>query len=105
MPTGDVFGALANPIRRRILELVRERPRAAGDIASQFDVRRPAVSEHLQVLRNAGLVTEEVRGRKRVYHLDATPLTEAQAWLRPFERYWRQRIHALSDTLSEEERP
>ena len=105
MSTVDVFGALANPIRRRILELVRERPRAAGDIASRFDVRRPAVSEHLQVLRNAGLVMEEVRGRQRFYHLDATPLTEAQAWLRPFERSWRQRIHALSDTLSEEERP
>jgi uncharacterized protein YndB with AHSA1/START domain/DNA-binding transcriptional ArsR family regulator len=103
MPVNDVFGALANPVRRRILELLRERPRAAGDIASEFDVNRPAISEHLQVLRNAGLVSEVARGRQRFYHLNAIALSEVQDWLLPFERYWQERLQALSETLSKEE--
>ena len=103
MPATDVFGALANPVRRRILELLREGPRAAGDIASGFELNRPAVSEHLQVLRNIGLVTEEVRGRQRFYHLHAESLGEVDAWLHPFERYWKQRLLALNDVLSEDQ--
>ena len=101
MPVHDVFGALANPVRRRILELLRDRPRAAGDIASEFDVNRPAISEHLQVLRNAGLVSEVARGRQRFYHLNATALSEVGDWLHPFERYWQERMQALNDTLKE----
>ncbi len=101
MPVNDVFSALANPLRRRILELLRERPRAAGDIASEFDVNRPAVSEHLQVLRNAGLVSEVAHGRQRFYHLNAAALSAIGDWLKPFEHYWQARIQALSDTLKE----
>ncbi|HEX8905863.1 MAG TPA: metalloregulator ArsR/SmtB family transcription factor [Longimicrobiaceae bacterium] len=104
MPVTDVFGALANPARRRILELLRERPRAAGEIASEFDLHRPAVSEHLQVLRNAGLVAEEARGRQRIYHVQPAALSEVAEWLRPFERYWQERIAALSETLDREDR-
>lgn len=102
MPAPDVFGALANPVRRRILELLREGPRAAGEIAAEFELQRPAVSEHLQVLRNAGLVTEQARGRNRIYRLDAAALSGVGEWLRPFERYWDERIRALSETLDEE---
>ena len=102
MPVTDVFGALANPVRRRILELLRERPRAAGEIAAAFELNRPAVSEHLQVLRNAGLVTEEARGRQRIYHLAPDALSEVGEWLQPFERYWRERMRALRETLDEE---
>ena len=102
MPAPDVFGALANPVRRRILELLREQPRAAGEIAAEFHLRRPAVSEHLQVLRNAGLVTEEARGRQRIYRLDAAALAEVGEWLRPFERYWRERMQALRHTLDQD---
>jgi len=102
MPVHDVFGALANPVRRRILELLRDRPRAAGDIASEFDVNRPAISEHLQALRNAGLVSEVARGRQRFYHLNATALSEVGDWLHPFERYWQERMQALNDTLKEQ---
>lgn len=104
MTVSDIFGALANPVRRRILELLCESPRAAGDIASEFELNRPAVSEHLQVLRNVGLVSEEIRGRQRFYHLNAPPLSEVRDWLHPFERYWQQRMRALNETLAKEKR-
>jgi DNA-binding transcriptional ArsR family regulator len=102
MPPTDVFGALANPVRRRILELLRENPRSAGEIAAEFALQRPAVSEHLQVLRNARLVTEEARGRLRIYRLEPAALAEVGDWLRPFEDYWRGRMRALRETLDEE---
>jgi DNA-binding transcriptional ArsR family regulator len=98
-----VFGALANPVRRRILELLIDGPLAAGDIASQFEVNRPAVSEHVQVLRSLGLVSEEARGRQHFYYLNAAPLAEVRDWLRPFERYWGKRMKALNRILSEEQ--
>ena len=99
-----MFSALASPVRRRILEMLREEPRAAGEIADEFDLNRPAVSEHLQVLRNAGLVAEEPRGRQRVYHLEPGPLAEVDEWLHPFQRYWRRRLRALGDVLDKEKK-
>lgn len=100
-----VFTALANPVRRRLLELLVEGPKTAGSLAGQFDLSRPAVSEHLQVLRRAALVREEPSGRERYYHLNAEPLAEVGTWLHPFERYWRDRLRSLADTLDEEEDP
>lgn len=98
----DVFHALANPVRRRILTLLREGPRPAGEIARHFEVGRPAVSEQLRVLRKAGLVREEPRGQHRYYYLDAAPLAEAADWLGPFERYWRERLRDLREVLEQE---
>ncbi len=98
----DVFAALANPVRRRLLECLRDGPRAAGELAGLFDLSRPAVSEHLQILRQAGLAREERQGRHRVYHLTAEPLTEVGDWLHPFEHYWRARLRSLRDLLDEE---
>lgn len=103
MPT-DIFGALANPVRRELLAALREGPRAVGDLAGLFALGRPAVSEHLQVLRRAGLVREEPRGQHRYYHLEAAPLAEVDEWLHPFERLWRDRLRALRDVLDEETR-
>src|SRR6476620_7403114 len=97
----DVFAALASPIRREILVQLRKGPRKVGDLASKFDVGRPAVSEHLQVLRKARLVREEPRGRERFYHLDPRPLSEVDAWLEAFNRYWKQRLHALEELLDQ----
>ncbi|MCP3719186.1 metalloregulator ArsR/SmtB family transcription factor [Paraburkholderia sp. CNPSo 3281] len=102
MTTTDVFGAIANPTRRRILEMLRGGPRAAGEIASAFAVNRPAVSEHLQVLRLAGLVTEQARGRQRLYGLNAGRLRELAEWLHPFEQYWAQRLDALTEILDKD---
>jgi DNA-binding transcriptional ArsR family regulator len=103
MPDGDVFAALANPVRRQLLEALRAGPRAAGDLAGQFALSRPTVSEHLAVLRGARLVREEPRGRHRYYHLAAEPLAGVQDWLHPFERYWRTRLTALRDLVEGED--
>lgn len=100
----DVFAVLANPVRREILTLLRDGPRAVNDLAGHFALGRPAVSEHLQVLRRAGLVREERRGQHRYYHLDAEPLAQVDDWLHPFERLWRQRLRSLRDVLDEENR-
>lgn len=98
----DVFSALANPIRREILMQLRQGPRAVTDLASGFSLGRPAISEHLQVLRKAHLVREEPRGRERYYHLDPRPLSEVDAWLDAFNRYWKQRLASLEALLDEE---
>ena len=105
MPDVDVFSALANPVRRRLLELLAESPRNAGALAAEFDLSRPAVSEHLQVLRRADLVTEEIRGREHLYRLSPRPLAELDDWLRPFERYWRDVLTNLTNYLQEEPKP
>lgn len=97
-----MFSALANPVRREILMQLRRGPRGVSELARGFDLGRPAVSEHLQVLRKARLVREEPRGRERYYHLDPRPLAEVDAWLEAFSRYWKHRLAALEDLLDEE---
>lgn len=104
MPDVDVFAALANPVRREILVQLQRGPRAVSDLAQNFDIGRPAVSEHLQVLRKARLVREQARGRERYYHLDPRPLEDVGAWLETFSRYWRQRMQALEALLDEEKK-
>ena len=98
-----MFGALANPVRRQLLDALRDGPLPAGELATRFALSRPAVSEHLAVLRNARLVVEEPRGRHRYYHLAAEPLAEVGDWLHPFERYWRGRLGALRDLVEGED--
>lgn len=70
---------------------------------SEFRLHRPAVSEHLQVLRNARLVRDERRGRERYYHLDPARLIEVDEWVKPFASYWRERMEVLEAVLDEEE--
>ncbi len=99
----DVFAALANPVRREILMQLRRGPRSVNDLAQGFEIGRPAVSEHLQVLRKATLVREEPRGRERFYHLDPRPLADAEKWLAAFTKFWKQRMVALEELLDAEE--
>ena len=75
----DVFAVLANPVRRRILSLLRDGPRAVGDLAANFDLGRPAISEHLQVLRRR-LVGRSHGDNTRYYHLEPLPLAEVKKW-------------------------
>lgn len=98
----DVFSALANPVRREILMRLRRGPHPVSELAQGFGIGRPAVSEHLQVLRKARLVREEPRGRERYYHLDPRPLSEIDAWMEAFHKYWKQRMSALEGLLDTE---
>ncbi|MBN3931818.1 helix-turn-helix transcriptional regulator [Streptomyces verrucosisporus] len=85
-----LFSALANPTRREVLRLLRVKgPQPVQRLADHFDMRRPSLSEHLKVLREAGLVSERRRGRERHYRLEAGPLSEVRHWLGPYERFWR----------------
>lgn len=81
---------------------LRTGPCAVNDLARGFDIGRPAVSEHLQVLRRASLVREQRRGRERYYYLDPRPLSEVEKWLNAFSGYWKARLAALEDVLNEE---
>ncbi len=88
----EAAAAIADPIRRRVLELVRDEELPAGTIAAEFPVSRPAVSRHLRVLREAGLVHERRAGRERLYRADPSALTELRNWL---DGYWAGRLDAL----------
>jgi DNA-binding transcriptional ArsR family regulator len=74
-----------------------------NSIVDEFKLQRPAVSEHLQVLRNAKLVRDEKQGRERYYHLEPARLEELSIWLKPFARYWKQRFSELKRVLDEEQ--
>lgn len=81
---GDAFKALADPSRRRILELLSEGDLSAGEIAAHFDMAKPSVSHHLSILRDAGLVTDERHGQSIIYHLNLTVLQELMKWFYDF---------------------
>ena len=93
--------AIAEPRRRAILQLVRDEERSAGEIASQFDVSRPAVSQHLSVLKEAGLVSERRNGTRRLYRARPEGLTELRAFL---DEFWDTRLEALKREAEREER-
>lgn len=99
----DVFAALANPTRRELLRLLLdEGEQPMQQLASHFGMRRPSVSEHLKVLKDAGLVGQHRSGRERYYRLEAAPLMEVSEWLSPYERFWRERMRSLRELLDEE---
>jgi DNA-binding transcriptional ArsR family regulator len=91
----DVPVAIADPVRREIMMLLRERVMTAGEIADCFDISRPAVSRHLRVLRECGLVVDEVRGRERLYRLETAPLAPLEAWLAQLRDRWSGPLDAL----------
>ena len=93
--------AIAEPRRRAILRLVRDEERSAGEIASHFDVTRPAVSQHLSVLKGAGLVSERRNGTKRLYRARPEGLVELRAFL---DELWGGRLEALKREAEREER-
>ena len=93
----EVAGAIADPVRREILLMLRDVPLSAGQIADRFEISRPAVSRHLRVLREAGLVSDAADGRRRVYTLVTAPLDELAGWLARLMRpaAWQHRLDAL----------
>jgi DNA-binding transcriptional ArsR family regulator len=94
------FAALADPTRRRIVEMLAVRELRAGDIAQRFDMTAPAVSQHLRLLREAGIVAVRRDAQRRIYTLDPNGLEELDAWLGRFRRFWSGRLDALERELS-----
>lgn len=95
----STFEIVAEPTRRRILELLFASDRAVGDLADALELAQPAVSKHLRVLREAGLVTSEVDAQRRLYRLNAEPLREIDAWVAPFRGRWGKHLDALERHL------
>jgi DNA-binding transcriptional ArsR family regulator len=98
----NVANAIADPVRREILEFLLGGPAPAGSIAAHFAISRPAVSRHLRVLRESGLVTDHMVGRQRMYNIDPTPLREITAWISKFDTSagWEQRLDALETEVA-----
>jgi DNA-binding transcriptional ArsR family regulator len=97
--TTSAWSALADPHRRAVVELLRERPRAVGELVECLGLSQPGTSKHLRVLRQAGLVTARTDAQRRVYALETRPLAELDAWLEPYRRLWDQRLDALEHHL------
>lgn len=91
--------ALSDPTRRRIVELLAERDHDVGEIASHFRVSRPAVSRHLRVLREHGLVEYRSVAQRRIYSLDPEPLEEIDRWIAKYRAFWSNRLDALDVQL------
>lgn len=93
------FAVLAEPTRRRILDLLRDEPRSVGELVSELGLTQPGTSKHLKVLRDAGLVTVRRDAQRRWYELRPEPLAEVDAWLAPYRQLWSDRLDALERHL------
>ncbi|MGH8137784.1 MAG: ArsR/SmtB family transcription factor [Steroidobacteraceae bacterium] len=97
-----IFRAIADPTRRQILNLLRERPHAVGEIASNFRTSRPAISKHLRLLKSAGLVVAHQRGTARICRLNARPLHTVNDWLRDYQVFWSGTLRELKNHVEED---
>ncbi len=95
----SIFEALADPVRRDILALVRQGELSAGALVEALALPQPSVSKHLKTLREAGLVRARVDGPRRLYSLDPAPLAALDAWLAPYRAFWADKLDALGDHL------
>ena len=95
-----VFEILAEPSRRRVLDLLLEQERTVTELVEALDMSQPAVSKHLRVLREAGLVEARVDAQRRVYSLRPEPLADVDAWLAPYRRFWRGKLASLQRHLA-----
>jgi DNA-binding transcriptional ArsR family regulator len=99
----DAFEAIAEPNRRRILDLLRAGERPAGDVVEALAISQPGVSKHLRLLREAGLVRVRADGQRRLYSVEPRELAEVEAWLAPYRDFWRGRLDDLERHLDEEQ--
>src|SRR5450755_682985 len=95
-----VFGALADPTRRAILTRLAESEATVAQLAEPFDMSQPAISRHLKVLENAGLISRTRRATARLSHLQAEPLREVTTWLARYQRFWDESHERLDDLLA-----
>jgi DNA-binding transcriptional ArsR family regulator len=103
--TTTLFEILAEPHRRRVLDLLRERERTVGELVDALDMSQPAVSKQLRVLRDAGLVEARIDAQRRIYRLRPEPLADVDAWLAPYREFWRGKLTALQRHLASDSSP
>jgi DNA-binding transcriptional ArsR family regulator len=99
----STFDVLAEPTRRRILDLLRDDERPVNELVHRLDISQPGVSKHLKVLREAGLVEVRQDAQRRLYRVRAQPLAEIDAWLAPYRRLWATTLDALEQHLDAKE--
>jgi DNA-binding transcriptional ArsR family regulator len=97
----STFAVLAEPNRRRILDLLRDGERPVGELVDALAVSQPAVSKHLRVLRDAGVVESRVEAQRRLYSIRPEPLQQIDAWLAPYREMWARSLDALEVHLDE----
>lgn len=97
----DTFTALADPTRRQIIESLALGESSFGDLADKFEMSRPAVSQHLKVLRDAGIVTARADAQRRIYSLTEKSFDEVEEWLGKVREFWSQRLDKLEQLLGE----
>lgn len=100
----DTFSVLSDPTRRRIIESLVGGERSFGEIAEQFEMTRPAVSQHLRVLRESSLVSVRADAQRRIYRLEPAGFDEVEEWLTRVRRFWNPRLDRLEHALREEEK-
>lgn len=96
----DIFEAISHPARRRMLDLLADADSSVSTLAGHFAMSRPAVSQHLRILLDAGLLTEQRHGRERRYHFVPERLAPVRDWLAHYERFWDDRLSRLQTLLS-----
>ena len=98
-PPQPVFRALADPTRRAIISMLSDGPRPIADIASEFDMTRPAIAKHLAILKEGGVISVETKGRERINRLNPQALKTAADWLNHFDRFWDDRLAKLKTVV------
>lgn len=99
----DVLAVLAEPTRRRIVDTLRRRESSVGDLVTVLGMSQPAVSKHLRVLREAGVVSVRTAAQQRIYRLEPGPFRELDAWLTPYRKLWTTHLDALERHLDSKE--
>lgn len=99
----DVFQAIADPTRREIIDLLANRALPVNDVADRFDISRPAVSKHIKILEECGLVVIRKEGRQRYCRADTRKLQEVIEWAQRYRKFWNERLDALEAALAEED--
>ena len=97
----DVFQAISDPIRREIILLVSENNLTLNGVAENFRISRPAISKHIRILEECGLVTINQQGRERICKINAEPLNEVYDWLAYFDKFWDKKLNSLKNLMED----
>ena len=99
----DAFRAIADPTRRAVLDLLSKGERPVNDLVGRFPITQPAMSQHLRVLRRAGLVVHRCAGRERIYRICPQQLKAVADWVSQYERFWKRKLRALGEFLEKDQ--